>query len=198
MNTEINSLGNEELAVEVSVLPSNEVVNEQILNAVELEFLQNLAIKLELSEQQQVIMKAEVEEFHNNYVNHQHENNKQEILANKLEQSWGDSYESNLIFAKRGLSWLNINDLDDVSQVDEFAFINHMVNLGKMLSEDRSVKLTDVNNFQMSKKEAIKQRDNFVKNPKNLEALYNKSHPEHKKIMNKLNMFHETISKNNS
>ena len=56
MNTEINSLGNEELAVEVSVLPSNEVVNEQILNAVELEFLQNLAIKLELSEQQQVIM----------------------------------------------------------------------------------------------------------------------------------------------
>ena len=186
MKKEISTQGNEELALEVSTLPENEVVSEQILNAVELEFLQNLAMKLELSEQQQVIMKAEVEEFHKNYLNnHHHDNNKQTMLANKLEQSWGDNYESNLIFAKRGLSWLNINDLDDVSQVDEFAFLNHMVNLGKMLSEDKSVKLTDVNSFQMSKNEAIKQRDNFVKNPKNLEALYNKSHPEHKKIMNK-------------
>ena len=195
MNNEINVEDNEKAQEESAILPENEMAVDEILNEVELDFLKNLAIKLKLSEEQYLIMKTEVEEFHKNYLcNHHEPNNNQEILRNKLEQSWGDNYQSNIIFAKRGLSWLNINNLDDVSQVDEFTFINNMVNLGKLLSEDRSIKINDVNSFKMSKNEAVKLRDNFVKNPKNLEALYNKMHPDHKTVMNKLNVFHETIS----
>lgn len=60
-----------------------------------------------------------------------------ELLSEKLKLVWGDDLDQKLLLSKRGLAWLGIDEnINSIEEINPINFLNKMVDLGKLLSED--------------------------------------------------------------
>ncbi len=119
-----------------------------------------------------------------------------EVLTEKIKQIWGVDLDRNKLLAKRALSWLGMREgMTSLEEVDEITFINRLVDLGILLSEDKSLS-TSSDEFGANIEEAKKIRTNLSSNKDFIDALYRKSHIGHKEAVHKLNTLNRIIASN--
>ncbi|MDR2008711.1 MAG: hypothetical protein LBQ34_07055 [Alphaproteobacteria bacterium] len=117
-----------------------------------------------------------------------------DLILLKLEQLWGEDLDKNLLLSQRGLEWLGFDEQTLAEDYSEIIFLNKMVDLGKLLSEDEMV-AGNAADFNMSAGEAKKLRSKMTAQKDILDALHNKGDMRHKEVLNYINRLNEIISK---
>lgn len=104
---------------------------------------------------------------------------------------WDDEVVSKVNYAYKGLKWLGL--LDDF---DHLTFLNNMVKLGQLLSEDKSLKEIRENNkmFNMSLESAVQKRNQLTSDPKWLSAINDKMSLNHKSALDQLQQLNKIIA----
>lgn len=128
------------------------------------------------------------------------ENPDEQALANglaiseeKLAQHWQGDLQKNTILAKRALQWLG---LPPIKQINVLDFLDKMVAIGKLCSEDSNLK-NSLGSGSMSKEDALATRQKLCSNSEFLQAIYNKTHLKHKESLKKLQQLNSIIAKRN-
>ncbi len=118
-----------------------------------------------------------------------------DILVEKLKLLWGEELDQKLLLSKRGLTWLGINEnVKSIQDIDEITFLNKMVDLGKLLSEDEMFS-SNRESFEMSPSEARKIRLKLTSQKDVMEALNNKGNIRHKEVLAYINSLNEIIAR---
>ncbi|MCL2567577.1 MAG: hypothetical protein FWE18_05765 [Alphaproteobacteria bacterium] len=118
-----------------------------------------------------------------------------DLLLAKLEQLWGEDLDKNLLLSKRGLAWLGFDEETIKEDFSEIVFLNKMVDLGKLLSEDAVAASGENNSFNMTPAEAKKIRSQIISQKDILEALNNKGNMRHNEVLSYVNRLNEIIAK---
>lgn len=169
------------------------------------EFLKDVSKKLSLNDDQENILKNEfmdligeiINQLNIIYENQTNENPNQDLadVKDKIINTWGSNVVANKTFAQRALKWIGLESLEDVNGLDLFKFINKMVDLGKLLSED-NYKILNKENYLLSKEEAINLRDKLMKDGDFFNILSDKSHIKNKQAKDKFNYLNKIIATN--
>lgn len=118
-----------------------------------------------------------------------------ELLAEKIRLLWEDDFDEKLLLSKRGLSWLGINEnIKSIHDIDEITFLNKMVDLGKLLSEDNMISSSQ-ESLDLSPNEAKKLRLQLASQKDLMEALNNKGHIRHKEVIAYINDLNKIIAR---
>ena len=170
-----------------------------------LNFLDELSIKLQLSEDSQHILLKEFNAFANN-INEVFETeedadnggllydfNNIDGIKEKISQAWGENLDANKVFLQRALQWMDIQSLEDLDKIDLFKFLNKMVDLGKLLSEDNRLFIKEIS-LDLSKEEAISLRKKLMNDADFYKMISDKNHINHKQAQKKLHKLNEIIS----
>lgn len=165
------------------------------------EFLLELAIKLNLDEQNKAILIAEFNSFakdlaetlDDNMDNTEEDFDNHSEIKEKIVNYWGDKLKPNRLYAQRALKWLNIQSITDLSKIDLFKLINKMVDLGKMLAEDNNL-ILNLEDGLTSKNEAIQLRKKLMIDKDFFNIITNKNHINYKTAKNKLDNLNRIIA----
>lgn len=165
------------------------------------EFLLELAIKLNLDEQNKAILIAEFNSFakdlaetlDDNMDNTEEDFDNHSEIKEKIVNYWGDKLKPNRLYAQRALKWLNIQSITDLSKIDLFKLINKMVDLGKMLAEDNNL-ILNLEDGLTSKNEAIQLRKKLMIDKDFFNVITNKNHINYKTAKNKLDNLNRIIA----
>ena len=118
-----------------------------------------------------------------------------ELLSEKLKILWGEDLDQKLLLSKRGLAWLGIDqNITSIEDINPIAFLNKMVDLGKLLSEDEIVS-SNSESFDLSPSEAKKIRSKLTGQKEVMEALNNKGNIRHKEALSYINKLNEIIAR---
>ena len=121
-----------------------------------------------------------------------------ELLSEKLKLVWGDDLDQKLLLSKRGLAWLGIDEnITSIEDINPINFLNKMVDLGKLLSEDEIVS-SSAESFDLSPSEAKKMRSKLIGQKEVMEALHNKGNIRHKEALSYINKLNEIIARDGS
>ena len=172
-----------------------------------LNFLDELSIKLQLSAEHQNILINEFDNFAKNIskaFDTEDSNSSDPVLDDfnnidgikqKISQTWGENLDVNKVFLQRALQWMDIKSLEDLDKIDMFKFLNKMVDLGKLLSEDNNLFVKDVLK-DLSKEEAVSLRKQLMNDREFYKMISDKNHSNHKQAQQKLHKLNEIISQN--
>ncbi|MDR0484453.1 MAG: hypothetical protein LBH40_04180 [Alphaproteobacteria bacterium] len=128
-----------------------------------------------------------------NEENLNNQDNDLDLILQKLENLWGEDLDKNLLLSKRGLAWIGLDEETQTGDFNEIVFLNKMVDLGKLLSEDEIVS-SNWNDFSLSPSEAKKLRLKMTSQKDILEALNNKGNIRHKDVLSQINRLNEIIA----
>lgn len=118
-----------------------------------------------------------------------------EVLSEKLKLLWGDELDQKLLLSKRGLSWIGIDEnITSIEDINPINFLNKMVDLGKLLSEDEIVS-SNSSSFDISPAEARAMRLKLTNKKEIMEALNNKGNIHHKEALSYINKLNEIIAR---
>jgi len=109
-------------------------------------------------------------------------------LANTLAILWQQDLPEKILLARRGIDWLG----EDSAQ-DEVAFLNKMVSLGELISEDKKLKHSS-SKANYSKEEAKKMRNQLSGDKEFISSIYNKNHAKHEANLAKLHHLNSIIA----
>lgn len=109
-------------------------------------------------------------------------------IVNTLAIHWQQDLPEKILLARRGIDWLKQD-----SKQGEIGFLNKMVSLGELISEDKKLKHSSVKT-RYSKEEAKKMRDELSHNKEFLSAIYNKNHAKHTSSLARLHQLNSIIA----
>lgn len=108
----------------------------------------------------------------------------------RLESIMKKNNSKDFLLMKRGLSWLDLEGLDDLASYVNF--FEKMAILGGILSEDKHVSAAS-NHAVESTAEAKKERLKLMSDPQFLDSLTDKRHPKHKDSLSRLRNLNKVI-----
>ncbi|MFL1781248.1 hypothetical protein ABSA28_00968 [Candidatus Hepatincolaceae symbiont of Richtersius coronifer] len=158
-------------------------------------FLKATFIKANLSEATTTLLNQEIIDFYMGKVQDFEKQLTQEaeMLKQKLQNIWQDSTKSKVLLAKRAFNWLNITNEDDLNDLDEIKFLNKMVHLGELLSEDKNLN-TLPQQTALTPEIALQQRAKLTRDKTFMEDITRKTSLGHKEAIKKLNMLNAIIA----
>ncbi|UQY80333.1 putative phage protein [Candidatus Hepatincola sp. Av] len=109
-------------------------------------------------------------------------------LANTLAILWQQDLPEKILLARRGIDWLG----EDSAQ-DEVTFLNKMVSLGELISEDKKLKHSS-SKANYSKEEAKRMRNQLSGDKEFISSIYNKNHAKHESNLAKLHHLNSIIA----
>lgn len=108
-------------------------------------------------------------------------------IANTLAILWQQDLPEKILLARRGMEWLG-QDFNE----DEVSFLNKMVSLGELISEDKKLKHS-FGKKNYSREEAKKMRDQLSFDKEFISSIYNKNHAKHSSNLAKLHHLNSII-----